>query len=108
MAARHYTLPVTAVAQRLSDVYADGVGVINAVHDVPYRQILLQAEAGKNDVFLGAVGVTAAVYGVLVPTAQSSPPIVTLGPFEMGPLKLSDLYAIGTVGTDLHILAIPF
>jgi hypothetical protein len=109
MAARHYTLAVGAVAQRLSDVYGDGVGVINAVNDIPYRQILLQAEAVKQvDVFVGMAAVTVANYGVLVPTAAANPPVVTLGPFEMGPLKLSDLYAISTGAIDLHILAIPF
>lgn len=109
MAARHFTLAVGVVAQRLSDVYGDGVGVINAVHDVPYRQILLQAEAGKQvDVCIGEVDVTTADYGVLVATAALIPPVTTLGPFEMGPLKLSDLYAISTGDIDLHILAIPF
>jgi hypothetical protein len=109
MAARHFTLAVTAVAKRLSDVYGDGAGVINAVHDVPYRQILLQAEESQGAVvYLGQSTVTTAAYGVIVPTAAAAPPVVTLGPFEMGPLKLSDLYAVSGGSANLHILAIPF
>lgn len=107
MAARHFTLPVAAVAVRLSDVYGDGVGVVDAAHDLPYRQILLQAAVDGGTVFVGESTVTTADYGVAVPTAVANPPIVSIGPYETGPVKLSQLYAIAT-DTVLHILAIPF
>lgn len=104
MAARHYNMAVAAVAKRLSDVYGDGVGVVNPANDIPYRQITLQAETA--DIKIGMVGVTTTVYGAnLVSTAPAAP--LTIGPFETGPVKLSDLYAISTNAT-LHIFGIPF
>lgn len=108
MAVRHFTITLAAAAQRLSDVYGDGVGVVNAAHDLPYRQILLQDEPGGSDAFVGESTVTSTDYGVLVPTHATNPPVVSIGPFETGPVKLSQLYAVGTAGSDLHILAIPF
>lgn len=107
MAVRHFTITLGALAQRLSDVYGDGVGIVNAAHDLPYRQILLQSEeALQSAAFVGEATVSTTDYGVAVPTAAVTPPVVTLGPFETGPIKLSQLYAVG--GGDLHILAIPF
>ena len=107
MAARHFTLAVGAAAVRLSDVYGDGAGVVDAAHDLPYRQILLQAEVDGGNVFVGESTVTTADYGVVVPTAVANPPVVAIGPYETGPVKLSQLYAIST-DSVLHILAIPF
>ena len=108
MAVRHFTITLGAVAQRLSDVYGDGVGVIDAGHDLPYRQILLQDEAGGNAAYVGEADVSTADYGVLVPTDATNPPVVSIGPFETGPVKLSQFYAVAAGETDLHILAIPF
>jgi hypothetical protein len=106
MAARHFQLALAAAAQRLSDVYGDGAGVINAAHDIPYRQILLSAAAA--DAFIGDDGqVTSTDYGIRVDFDATNWTYVSLGPFEMGPLKLSDFYAAGA-GSTLHILAIPF
>jgi hypothetical protein len=110
MAARHFTITLGAVAQRLSDVYGDGVGIVDAAHDLPYRQILLQAEVDAQAsayAYVGEVTVTTTDYGVLVPTS-ATPPVVSIGPFETGPVKLSQLYALGSGAVDLHILAIPF
>lgn len=106
MAARHFTITLAAGAQRLSDVYGDGAGVVNAAHDLPYRQILLQNEAAGSAAYIGESTVSTTDYGVLVPTDATNPPVVSIGPFETGPVKLSDLYGVG--GGDLHILAIPF
>jgi hypothetical protein len=106
MAVRHFTLTVGAVAQRLSDVYGDGAGVVNAEHDLPYRQILLQSEEAAVTAYIGEATVSTTDYGVAVPSAAVTPPVVSIGPFETGPVKLSQLYAVG--GADLHILAIPF
>ena len=101
MALRSYNLSLAGVAKRLSDVYGDGVGVINAANDIPYRMLLLQAETGAIQIG-SASTVSATVYGVSIAVGA----IVPLGPFEAGPIKLSDYYAFGT-GT-LHILAIPY
>ena len=104
MSARSFNLTVGATRVRLSDVYGDGVGVVNAAHDIPYRQIILQAETA--DIEVGDVTVTTTVFGVKLPSAAPAAP-VSIGPFEAGPVKLSDLYAISTAAT-LHIFGIPF
>lgn len=104
MAAQHYQLTLGAAALRLSDVYGDGAGVINAAHDVPLRQVLLSASGA--DAFLGGDDTTTSTdYGVVVDSTALVP--VTLGPFESGPVKLSDLYAAGA-GATLHILVMPY
>lgn len=106
MAARSFQLVLAAAAQRLSDVYGDGVGVVHAAHDLPYRQILLTAAVA--DAFLGGpdhgVDTTSVNYGLRVEFVLQP---VTIGPYETGPVKLSDLWAAGN-GSTLHILAIPF
>jgi hypothetical protein len=103
MAAVHYKLAIGAAAVRLSDVYGDGAGVAVASHDVPYQQVILQAETA--DIEVGGPTVTTSDYGVKLPSTAPAAPLV-LGPCTGGPVKLSDLYAISTSAT-LHILAIP-
>jgi hypothetical protein len=104
MAARAYTLTQAAAAKRLSDVYGDGAGVVNAANDIPYRQVILQAEGAV--ALIGNSAVATTDYGFSIAAAAS----VVLGPFETGPIKLSDLYMVGTVGANnkLHILGIPY
>lgn len=102
MAARSYNLALAGVAKRLSDVYGDGASVINAANDIPYRQLLL--EAGAAAVQIGSSNlVSATVYGNSIAVGAT----ITLGPFEAGPLKLSDLWAFGA-SDALHILGIPY
>lgn len=104
MAARSFTLATGAAATRLSDVYGDGVGVVNPANDIPYRQLLLQAETA--DIKVGDVTLTSTNYGVLLPFTAPAP-VVSIGPFETGPVKLSQLYGLSATG-KLHILAIPY
>lgn len=105
MAALHFNLTVGAAAVRLSDVYGDGVGVVNAAHDLPLRQVILQAVTADIEIG-GDATVSTTTYGVKLPSTAPAAPVV-LGPFETGPIKLSQLYAISTNAT-LYILAIPF
>jgi len=110
MAARSYQITLAAAAQRLSDVYGDGAGVVNAAHDIPYRELHLHATGA--DAYLGADTLTTAtVFGDIAHEEDGAPPESThgvhFGPYESGPLKLSDLYAAGA-GATLHILGIPF
>ena len=104
MAARDYQLALGAVAVRLSDVFGDGAGVINAANDLPFRQLLLTA-TGATAFLGGAADVTSTKYGAAVPTTAAQP--VSIGPFESGPIKLSTLYVAGA-GSTLHVLGIPF
>ncbi len=102
MNARHFTVTLAAAATRLSEAYGAGTAVGGSA-DIPYRQLLFNAESA--DAFVGASDVSATVYGVKVDSAENLP--VVLGPFDQGPLKLSDLYAAGA-GATLHILGIPY
>jgi hypothetical protein len=105
MAVRHFQLALAAAAQRLSDVYGGVAGANpDAAEDLPYRQILFSA-AGA-DAFVGDdADVASTDYGAIVDSTALTP--VVVGPFETGPVKLSQFWAAGA-GSTLHILAIPF
>lgn len=102
---KSFTLAVAAAATRLSDAYGDGAGVVNPANDIPYRQLTLQAETA--DAKIGDATLTSANYGNLIAFTAPAAPLV-LGPFETGPVKLSQLYALGGGTGKLHILGIPF
>lgn len=106
MAARMYNLTVTAAAQPLSAAIPTDP-TRGGTRDEAMRQVLLSMDTAV--AFVGDSTVTTTSYGVEVFVAASpnNPLPVTIGPFETGPFKLSDLYVVGTSG-KLHILAIPF
>lgn len=107
MALRSFQLAAVAgVVQRLSDVYGDGIGVVNAAKDIPYRQILLQAAVANVNVGDATINVTGTTYGTLI--AFGSAVVTSIGPFSTGPVKLSDLFMLGGVNAVLHITAIPY
>ncbi len=103
---RSFTLTAAQVAAgptRLSTVYGDGPTVINANHDIPYRQIILQAEGATQISGDPTVDPTSAtLYGFSLLAAGT----IVLGPFPDGPLKLSGIFASGT--GPLHILGVPY
>jgi hypothetical protein len=103
-----FALTLTGLAQRLSDVYGDGVGVVNATHDIPYRTLVLQGAKGGADVFVGGSStVSSTAYGVrLDPTASTTP--LVLGGYDTGPMKLSDFWVIGTSSQLMSVLGIPY
>lgn len=104
MAARHFNFTIGAVRKRLSDVYGVGTPVGGAL-DIPYRQILIQSEV---DAFVGGALVTTTDYGFWITSVSNGTnSVMPLGPFESGPIKLSDLWVVGTAGL-IHIIAIPY
>ena len=106
MAIRSYQLVLAATPKRLSDVYGGTSGVADAKTDIPYRQLILQAEG--NDLYLGGDNtVSTTNYGAKATVTGQQTPSGGLGPFDSGPIKLSDLWAVG-VGATLHILGVPF
>jgi hypothetical protein len=110
VATRDYTLALTGAAQRLSDVYGDGVGVVNAVNDIAYRELILaQDPANAAAIFVGAsASVSSTAFGFsLDPTEATAQDKVYLGPFDGGAIKLSQLWVIGTATQKLHIFGIP-
>jgi hypothetical protein len=95
-------LTLAATAKRVSDVYGGTAGVPDETKNIPYRQLLLSA-TGAAATIGGTSAVTAATGLVLALTAAP----LSIGPFPTGPVKLSDLYAIGA-GSTLTILGVPF
>ena len=106
MAARAYQLTVTGAAQPLSAAIPIDPSRGGPL-DEAYRQILLSMDTAV--AFIGnSSAVASNNYGVEVWIAAAGNPLpISIGPFEAGPIKLSDLYVIGSSGT-LHILAVPY
>jgi hypothetical protein len=106
MALRSYQLALAAAAQRLSNVYGGkSLGnIIDPKEDIPYRQVLLQATGA--DAFVGMDSlVTSTTYGTKVASTDLQP--ILLGPYESGPIHLSDLWVAGA-GATIHVSGIPF
>jgi hypothetical protein len=107
MAAFSYQLTLSGSAQHLSDAFGDGTGVVNPIHDIPFRALVLQAQKAGADVFVGTdKTVSSTVFGVRLDPTASAPPLV-LGGFDQGPLRLSDFWVVGTNTQVLTILGIP-
>lgn len=88
-------------AKRLSDVYGGTASVPDESKNIPYRQLIITT-AGASASLGGTSAVTAGT-GYTLPLSTQ----LVLGPFTTGPVKLSDLYAIGA-GATLTIVGVPF
>jgi len=106
MAARSFNLTLAATQQRVSDVYGGTPGSIDPKVDIPYRQVWLQASGAAAFIGSDPAVLSTTVYGNKVDSANTGSGL-ELGPFNQGPIKLSDLYALGS-GSTLHILGIPY
>lgn len=128
MAARSFQIALTAGATRLSDVYlgmtqgdvggpltniGGGPGKPDARSDIAYAQIIISASGAaafigsdKDMSGNGTTPVSSTTYGLRM-DSTATVPAQTFGPFERGPMKLSDYWASGS-GSTLHILAVPF
>jgi hypothetical protein len=107
--AKHFTLTLTGSAQRLSSVLTDPT--VGGRDDVGYRQIILsQVPANGAVIYVGASsGVSSTSHGFsLDPTQATAVDKVSLGPFDSGPIRLSDLWVIGTNNELLGIFGIPY
>lgn len=103
---RSYNLTLAATQQRLSDVYGGAPGSVDPKVDIPYRQVILQASGAAAYIGADPAVLSTTVYGNKVDSANTGPGTI-LGPFDQGPIKLSDLYALGA-GAVLHITGIPY
>lgn len=113
MAARDYSLTLNGSAQRLSQVLASGAGNAQPAssEDLPFRQLIFAADAANAAVlYVGSSSlVSSTVHGFsLDPTQATAVDKVSLGPYEAGPLKLSDFWVLGTNAERLHVLGVPF
>jgi hypothetical protein len=78
-----------------------------AVTDIPYRELVLQV-AGA-DAYIGADStVSPTNYGLKAAVVGQSTVGGGIGPFDSGPVKLSDFWAVGGAGATLHIVGIPY
>lgn len=104
MAFRHYALTLSGVAQRLSSVLT--VTEVGGSQDVACRQIILAADpANSNVVYIGGdstVSSTSHAFA-LDPTQATAKDRESIGPFDAGPVKLSEFWAIGTADQRLMI-----
>ena len=113
MAFRHYalTLSGTGTPVRLSDVFGDGTGVVNAANNIPLREIVFCADpANAAAVYVGGDNqtVTTTAHAFSLDPTQASQLPLRLGAYASGPLHLSDFYAIGSSNERLMIGVVPF
>lgn len=98
----HKTVTVTAAATNVASLLGIAAG---SSTDVPLESILLQADGGNaNPLFVGGPGVTTLDWGVRIPTPTANVPAA---PVEFSlmvrPVKLSEIYVVGTAGEKLHV-----
>jgi hypothetical protein len=117
VAFKHYTLTLNGSAQRLSSVLLPALlnqepaavdGGVAA--DVPLREIILSNVAGNANVIYvgGSSGVSSTSHAFALDPTEASQAPVRLGPYESGPLKLSDFWVIGTNAQLLGIGVVPY
>jgi hypothetical protein len=95
-------LALAAGAKRLSDAFGGTPGTPDETKNVSFRQILLTATGAAATI--GGPGVTPTT-GVTIATTAPLP--LSIGPFQSGAVKLSDLYAVGA-GATLSVVGVPY
>lgn len=106
MAVRSYDIVLTGVAQRVSTVLGLAVG---GADDPGFRQLIVAADPANTAVaYVGAdSSLSATSHGfALDPTQATAQDRESLGPFDTGPVRLSDLWVLGTANERLHILGV--
>ena len=108
--AKHFILTLNGSAQRLSSVLPNVA--VGGVDDIGCRQIILQQVPANTAVIYGGADdtVSATDHGwSLDPTqATAGNDRVVFGPFDSGPIRLSDIWVIGTNNELLAIFLIPY
>ena len=102
-----FNLTLDASIQPLSDVLALADGQV----EPSFRELQLQADDGNtNPIFIGDSEVSATVFASFIPLPPANIPgaPLRLGPYEAGPLKLSEIFAVGTDSEVLNILGVTF
>jgi len=104
MSFRHYALTLSGAAQRLSSVLGDTQP--GGTQDVACRQIFLAADpANGNVIYIGGASpvVSAESHAFSLDPTQATQLPVSIGPFNAGPVKLSEIWALGTASQRLMI-----
>ena len=108
MAIRHYTVTLTATATPVLTLINAAFGQGGA-RDEAFRFLSVQPDkANTNDAFVGGSTLTTADYGVRLDPADTAPAYDLCGHYDSGPMKLSEIYVVGTAGEKLHFLGVPF
>lgn len=104
MSWKQYSLTLSGAAQRLSSVLA--VTTPGGEQDQACRQIILAADpANANVIYVGSdadVSSTNHAFS-LDPTQATAKDRETIGPFDCGPVKLSEFWVLGTGSQRLMI-----
>lgn len=106
MALAHFDITLNGAAQRVSTVLGITPG---GPDDRPFSQLIIAAAPGNTAVaYVGASSsISASSYGFsLDPTQATARDRETIGPFPHGPVKLSDIWVLGTNAEVLHILGV--
>lgn len=119
---RTYQLTLAATPKRLSEAFGLGAApadqtsaaykayeqAFNAA-DIPFRELTFQLlTAAAAAAYVGEnASMTNAIYGFRLDPGDTAPPF-KLGPYDSGPLKLSDFWALGGVGEVLVISGITY
>lgn len=116
MSFRHYNLTLDGGIQRLSSVLADTE--VGGADDEALRVIQLQMQGDSSDpLFVGGapkvgttVTLTSTDHGFRLEPGSAGVPAAPylLGEFETGPIRLSDIYVLGTAAEVLHITVLGF
>lgn len=99
---RNYQLTLAAAATRLSQALTDTTP--GGADDVGFSQLLLSA-SGAVAYVGGDSAVTSTTYGTRVEVSAAGDLPVSIGPFQGGAVRLSDIWAAGA-GSTLHVLGI--
>ena len=97
---KHFTATVTAVARDLKTA----LGLLDS-EDIPLQSLTLQADPeNAHPVFAGGAGVTTTNYCVRIPAPPQGEPGYPIK-YEPAarPVKLSEIYIVGTAGEELHV-----
>ena len=102
---RQYNLTLDGTAQSLADAIVPAPLTV----EENLRDIILQPDDGaSNPFFFGDENVTLAVYAFRLEGGATPPLPFSVGHFSTGPLKLGDLWVIGTADEILNIGVIPY
>jgi hypothetical protein len=104
VAAYHKTITIAATAKSAYELLY-GAALPTDGRDVTFRGLSIQGEAAGAAMAIGGdATVTITDYGILIPA--TSVVVFNLGSYFAGPVRLSDIFIIGTVGNKLHLFGI--
>lgn len=97
-----YSLTLTGGIQRLSSVLTNTTP--GGEWDFPCLQILLSADpANAAAAYIGGSAVSSTAHAFSLDPTQATQQPVSIGPFQAGAVKLSELYVIGAANERLMI-----